>query len=482
MLQVVERGVARPEVVDAEPHPHPLQRLQRVDVIIRPLHDDALGELQLQRRGTDPGLGHDARHRLQEVRLPELPAGDVHRHLQVAARLAPPGGHEARLAQHHLPQLEDEPRRFGDRDELVGANGPELGALPAQERLRPGGRRVLQLPLGLVVQEELPAGEPLAHAVLQRHAAHVALVHLAGEELVPPLPMALGLVHGGVGAAKERLHVAAVPRVEGDADTGAPVDLLPVDQKRLPEERLQPLGHRRGRFLLAVDHDDELVPAQPRQRVGAADGAGKAPRHLLQELVPHLVAARVVQVLEVVQVEKEQRQRAPLAPGQGERLVQPVHEERPVRQVRGGVVVGEMLDPPLAVLPVGDVLAGGDHPEAAPAGASDRRRGELHRELGAVLADVQAFALPKADAGGVQAGRGGAARRGRQDAGVPPQEFPGLVAVHLALGVVGVDDLAVEVADGDPGGNGEGVDGLLQHPEAVLVLLKLGHARFESFF
>ena len=74
--------------------------------------------------------------------------------------------------------------------------------------------------------------------------------------------------------------------------------------------------HLRGvlRLLQAFERDDEFVAAQPRERVAFADAVLHPVGHFLQQQIADLVAERVVDVLEPVEVDEQQRQRLAGAP------------------------------------------------------------------------------------------------------------------------------------------------------------------------
>lgn len=78
--------------------------------------------------------------------------------------------------------------------------------------------------------------------------------------------------------------------------------------------------------------DRELVPTEPRDGVAGAHRGLEPLGDLDQEPIARAVPERVVDDLEAVEVEEEDRQRqlAVRASLQGDR--QPIHEERPVRQ------------------------------------------------------------------------------------------------------------------------------------------------------
>ena len=83
---------------------------------------------------------------------------------------------------------------------------------------------------------------------------------------------------------------------------------------------------------------DELVAAEARDRVGRAQRGGQPRREREQHLVAGGVAERVVDQLEAVEVEREDRDVDALALPAGERVREPVERERPVRQAGQRVV------------------------------------------------------------------------------------------------------------------------------------------------
>src|SRR3546814_6241602 len=68
--------------------------------------------------------------------------------------------------------------------------------------------------------------------------------------------------------------------------------------------------------------------------VCSSDLGAKPRRQHLQHAVARVMAERVVDLLEAVEVEHEQRQSARLAPGGQDALLQPIVEQRAVGQVR----------------------------------------------------------------------------------------------------------------------------------------------------
>ena len=74
--------------------------------------------------------------------------------------------------------------------------------------------------------------------------------------------------------------------------------------------------------LIADLQDQELVALEPRQQLAAGQPRLQAHRHLAQQLGAELLAERVVDALEAVEVEMEQRQHLVLLPGTGQLVLE----------------------------------------------------------------------------------------------------------------------------------------------------------------
>ena len=151
--------------------------------------------------------------------------------------------------------------------------------------------------------------------------------------------------------------------IHGDADRAAGVDL---DQP-LAERLAQPLDDAlRGRPQLvdfgALLQHDELVAAQPRQRLSFGQAAGNGQRHRLEQLVAEAMAVVVVDALEVVQVQ-EQHAAAP-ALARRERRLQLRGDGMAVGQIGQHVGVGQHAQAFLGLPLLGDVGARTDQIDA----------------------------------------------------------------------------------------------------------------------
>ena len=119
----------------------------------------------------------------------------------------------------------------------------------------------------------------------------------------------LDAIHGGIGGAAQHLVIAAVVGIDAQADRRRGEYLEPFDQERLLELRQQAVDEI-GEILVAGKrmHDqEELVAADAAENIGWPNIGGDPLRHLHQQRVADGVGIVVVDVLEIVDVEKRQR-------------------------------------------------------------------------------------------------------------------------------------------------------------------------------
>jgi hypothetical protein len=122
---------------------------------------------------------------------------------------------------------------------------------------------------------------------------------------------------------------------DGDRDVEA-------RDRRRGDGGAQPLGRARGALALGVGQDrHELVPAPAGELVAAAPGALEPAGHFGEHLVPDLVAAAVVYRLEVIHVDPDEPELAPVADAERDGALELVRPVAPVREP--GELVRERL-------------------------------------------------------------------------------------------------------------------------------------------
>ena len=136
----------------------------------------------------------------------------------------------------------------------------------------------------------------------------------------------------------------------------------------------------------AVEQHRELVAAEAGDGVRRPDGRLQPPGDGDQQPVSHLVAERVVDELEAVEVEEQDRRGGGRvgALGAADRLVEPVEEQHAVRQAGERVVQRVVLEALLGPLAVGDVGLAADDPQRSVLRVPDRHPAREHPAVGAV--------------------------------------------------------------------------------------------------
>ena len=99
-----------------------------------------------------------------------------------------------------------------------------------------------------------------------------------------------------------------------------------------------------GRFAEVLEQNHKLISAQARHRIGFADARDNAPRDLLQQKVADVMAERVVQRLEIVEIDEQQRSLALASDAGGESLPQPIQQQAAVGQAGQRVKECEIRD------------------------------------------------------------------------------------------------------------------------------------------
>ena len=237
--------------------------------------------------------------------------------------------------------------RRGD-DDGVGAVNRRLGVGHRVVTHRRRNQRAILIPdrgepdVGLRGDDAEHVGEVWMRAPEQ---GDVDGHHLRGPrsgELDPAATAGLGPVGGPVGLGEQLLGVTAAER---DPDARRDPVLDPGDLHRRLDGREDPLTDldRHGRVDLIADRD-ELIAAVPGDRVTGADGAAQSPGYLDEHRVAHDVAVTVVDRLELVEVDEQDRGGARVPARVGDRMAQSIVQQRPVGEARERVMDGVMAD------------------------------------------------------------------------------------------------------------------------------------------
>ena len=364
-FQVGQRRVAGTEVVHRQVESQPFQFVQHFLRVLLVAHHRAFGDFQLERLGRQAGFPDGFGNELNQALVRHLSRGNVDRDTQLRQAALLPGAilHTGRL-RDPAAHRHDQAGFLRDGDEISGRHEPELRAYPAYQGLQAGDPTGCDIDLRLVVQHEFVVVQRVAQVRFEFQPLHRMRVQLLGIELERASAFFLGAIHCDVRILQQRLGIASVRRIGTDADARRGT-ILPSGENHRLGQRFQNLaGHRAGLVLGAQPfcQHREFIAAEARDHVDFPDTGDQPFRHYAQYLVARVVAQTVVDVLETVEVEKQDRQHLATALGALQRLVQHLPELATVRQFGQFVVVGEETGALFLLLAFGDVLQHTVHP------------------------------------------------------------------------------------------------------------------------
>ena len=201
--------------------------------------------------------------------------------------------------------------------------------------------------------------------------------------------------------------------------------------------------------LRAHLHHGELVAAEPGAGVRFANAGSDPLGHRDQQIVAREMAKRIVDVLEVVEIDQQQGHRLATSAGLGDSVLQAVVQQDPIGQTGQRVVVRHVVDLLLRPLALGDVV---EHPDEAVGRALGPRHLRGGKQDRAPIAGagaqpgLDAFAVHGCDAGRVRLLERG--RKGGQHlADGMADQFRLRAAEQRSAGLVGIRDGAVRGGD-----------------------------------
>jgi len=123
-----------------------------------------------------------------------------------------------------------------------------------------------------------------------------------------------GLEHGGIGLFHEVFGFGVMVAEQADADTGAAIIFLPVEIERLLDGGMNffgnVFGHLRSDFSFGAErfqNHDEFVAAEAGDSIVLIDAGFNALGHFYQKLVADVIAAGIVEVFEIIDIDKQNR-------------------------------------------------------------------------------------------------------------------------------------------------------------------------------
>ena len=280
------------------------------------------------------------------------------------------------FAQRPFGQRHDQPGFFGQRNE-VARRHQHMAALPAHQRLGAHHARRAHIDLGLVMQHQFVALDGLVQGAFEFELFAPATRQLRAVDGRRIAPGRLGRVHRDVGIAQQIGDVFAVVREQRDAHAGGDKALLAGDEDRLAQgvqdalrdalgvAQIDDLGQQRHELIAAQAAHRLERAVRPRadgvqgavgDLFGVPHATAQAARDLDQQLVTRGMTQGVVDDLEAVQVNQQQRRLVAHAPRVIERALGAPDQLAAVGQARQRIEIGQMPDAVFGDPAVGHIL------------------------------------------------------------------------------------------------------------------------------
>ena len=383
--QIEQARIAGAEVVERKTHADRLEPQHRQFRRFQVAEERAFRELELEPAGVEIGFLEDALDHVDEIRTAELQRRNIDRDRQAR----PVAAIEAGAAQHPFAELDDEAGIFGDRNKDRRRNDARGRMRPARQRLDADHGIAAGIDDRLIGGGKAVVSDRVQEIAFQELALRQIGVHGRVVDAGAIAAFVLGAIERHVGVAQNIAGVARAPVDHRDADRGADIDGVAADRIGRAHRRDDAPGDRLQRIRVgcADGQDGEFVAAEARDEIVAAHHMAQPLSDRENELVADMVAERIVDVLEVIEVDEEHGGGGPAAAHFADQSFQPFAEIDAVGQPADRIVQGEMAQLRFAG---GDRLRGAARvaqDQAAEQGeTADRHRDERQNACGHLAA------------------------------------------------------------------------------------------------
>ncbi|MNF85047.1 hypothetical protein D3C84_674320 [compost metagenome] len=252
--------------------------------------------------------------------------------------------------------------------------------------------------LGLVKHFQLFFFDGFTQLVFQLQALKRAGLQTVGVELEIVAAQVFGMLHGHVRLTHQRGDFPCVVRQHADAHGRADHQLMPLDGHRQTQLGRQASRHPRQarKVAVSVEQHGELIAGQSGDGVCFRQCVDQPPGHFLQQLIGDFMAKAVVEQLEAIKIDVQQRQTAPALAHALMGFTQPFAEQRTVGQASQFIVVRQVAHALFGFAPRREIgEEADDMADISPRIAHGVQLQPLRIQL-AVLARFHQLALPAA--------------------------------------------------------------------------------------
>jgi hypothetical protein len=164
---------------------------------------------------------------------------------------------------------------------------------------------------------------------------------------------------------QESLGIGAMLRGQGNSDAGPDADPVAVEVEWLFDKPYDPEGERDGTLalvLLVFLDDREFIAAQTSQYIGIAKRRPQPLPDLDKQLIACRMSQRVIDILEFIEVKRQNSKRSAMTPKSLRGVVEFLGEQRAVRKAGQQIMMRKERNPLFIQRPIRDVLVSGKPP------------------------------------------------------------------------------------------------------------------------
>ena len=305
--------------------------------------DRGLGQLERDAIGRQAVACKTISQEIAEAFAAHLQLGHIEGDALAVQPLVQPCAHlPAQQLERPFANVDDQAALFCEWNELARQYEPALRMLPAQQRFQSGQLACVGINARLEIQLQLVGADSLLQILLQLNAPLQFGRMLGREHPVLRLAGRLGGVHRDIRILQQLLRFRRMVGEDRNADRGrhrerAPGGCLVQSIDRAYDARSALFDITCAGDIF--DHHREFIATQPDHRVIQSHRGFQAGSDIDQHPVTCLVAQRVIDDLEIVEVDEQQRHLAPALAAGAQDHGQVIDQPAPVGQA--GQCIGD---------------------------------------------------------------------------------------------------------------------------------------------
>ncbi len=216
-----EAGIAQAKIVQTDFKTRAFKFFKVLNGQLFAIQDGGFCNFQFNQRRCNVMFCQHVQHGIAEVVLAQLQRRDIDAERSVNVHCLPFAQLLAGQSQHFHAQVDDKTAAFGHTDEAVGVDQAKFRVSPAHQGFKARYSQVIQVDLGLVVQNELTLLQCVTHGLLDMEFFNAGGVKRWVKEAELPATGTFCRIHGRIGAADQRVNVLGVTWTNGDTHAWA---------------------------------------------------------------------------------------------------------------------------------------------------------------------------------------------------------------------------------------------------------------------